>query len=70
MDTNRIIARNIADAIKCSGKNQAQVARELQVHKTLISDYIAARSMPSLPTLIRLCAVLDCTYEDILGRLD
>ena len=64
------VAENIYIAIKASKKNQAQVARELGVHKTVISEYIAGRAMPSIPTLKKLCQVLECDYADILGKLD
>jgi len=69
MDRRKEIADNIAAAIKGSGKTQAQIALEVGITKTVISDYIAGRSVPSVLTLAKLCAALDCTYEDILGRV-
>jgi len=70
MDFWQQVTRNIAVAIKTSPKSKTQIAKELGMTQQCISNYLSGRSFPSLETLKKLCAVLDCTYEDILGTIN
>jgi len=70
MLTKDQIAENIALVIKGSGKTHNEIAEAIGVGRTSISEYIAGRVTPSVFIIMKLCQVLDCTYEDILGRLD
>ena len=65
----REISKKLKFEIENSGKKKADIARELGVDHTNISAYANGRAFPSLITLKKLCRVLDCTYEDILGEL-
>ena len=56
--------------IESSGKSLTQIADEMGLARQSISQYLSGRAMPSLPAFKRLCQVLDCSYEDILGELD
>jgi len=69
VDKKQIITENIKVMVKTSNKTQTQIARELGVTPTTITDYITGKSCPTLVGFIKLCQILDCTYEDILGRL-
>jgi len=69
VDERDFVAKNIKLMIKSSGKNQAQVAREMAMTEANISDYVNGRAVPTIFTLKKLCQILDCTYEDILGPL-
>ena len=66
----KIIAKNIAEQIKFSGKTQAQVSRELGINDRTVFYYTTGRALPSYETLKKLCKVLDCSYEDILGKVE
>jgi len=70
MEYKQEIAKNIEKHIKYSGKNQSQVAKELDVHRVVITDYITGKSTPSTLKLRRLCQVLECSYEEILGSVE
>jgi len=70
MDKRQEVTKNIALMVKASSKTQVQIAREMGVHSTTITDYISGKSFPTLLGFIKLCEVLNCRYEDILGRLE
>lgn len=60
------ISANLKKEIETCGKSKSEIARLLGVSKPTLSQYLSGRSMPSLPTFAKLCAVLDCSPEDIL----
>jgi len=64
-----IIAKNLEVLIKSSGKSQVEIAFAVGVKESAISSYLVGRTIPSTLVVKRLCQVLDCNYEDILGRL-
>ncbi len=63
-----IIKKNLKIEIENSEKSKSQIAAELGISKPTLSQYLSGRAMPSLPTFARLCDVLDCSADDILGR--
>jgi len=69
VDKRQEIGKNIAMLIKSTGKSQAQIARELGIRNTTISEYIAGKVYPSMTVFLNLCKILDCSYDDILGKL-
>ena len=69
MDIRQAIAKNIRLLIKSSGKTQSQIGEEIGVAQTTVGNYMLGKAVPSLLVLIKLCQILDCTYEDILGQL-
>ena len=70
MDRKLEVGKNIAALIKCSGESQAQIAREIGITAATLSEYIKGKAYPSMAVFLKLCQKLDCTYDDILGRLD
>lgn len=60
------ISENIKNEILTSGKSKTQIAKELGVSKPTLSQYLSGRIMPSLVTFAKLCAILDCSADDIL----
>jgi len=69
MDIMSGVANNIAMLIKASGKSKAQIAKALGVTHATVYQYTVGLTFPSLTVFKKLCMILDCTYEDILGRL-
>lgn len=61
-----IISENIRLEIEKSGKSKTEIAKAIGVSKPTVSQYCSGRVQPSLSTLSRLCAFLDCSADDIL----
>jgi len=68
-EEREVIIENLSRLITSCGKNQARIAKELEVTETAIGAYVAGRAIPSTTMIRKLCKVLNCKYEDILGRL-
>lgn len=60
------IRNNIRQEICYCDKSKTQIAKELGISKPTLSQYLSGRAMPSLVTFAKLCAVLDCSADDIL----
>jgi len=63
------ITKNLNLTVRASSKNITQVAKEAGITQSSLSHFLSGRNTPSVFTLVMLCRVLDCNYEDILGRL-
>lgn len=70
MNFRQKVASNIEKQIKYSGKSKVQVAKELGVAKNTISGYTSGRSLPDAENIQKLCQILDCLYEDIMGEIN
>jgi len=68
MDKRAEIAKNIDFLIKHSGKTKTDIGKELNIAQSVVSRYANGLALPSTLTIIKLCKILDCTYEEILGK--
>ncbi len=68
MDTieTQITKRLKAEILTCH-KTKSQIAEELGVSRPTLSQYLSGRILPSLGTFARLCKILDCSSDDVLG---
>lgn len=62
-----LISQNIKREIELSGKSKSEIARAIGVSCPTVSQYCSGRAQPSLSTLSKLCAVLDCSADEILN---
>ena len=62
-----IISENIKREIEQSGKKKSDIAKAIGVSCPTKSQYCSGRAQPTLATLARLCAYLDCSADDILN---
>ena len=60
------IQNKLAEAIKCSGLTQVEIAKRLHIKQSTISNYLRGKKTPSLETFANLCAILDLDTNDIL----
>jgi len=62
-----MITENLKREIEQSGITKTEIARQVGISKSTISQYLSGRAQPTLATLSKLCKVLDCSADDILG---
>ena len=66
MITTSQIQKKIAEAIKLSGKTQAEIGRKLGISQQTVSHYVKGDKLPALDTLANLCVILDVDPAEIL----
>ena len=59
-------SKRFYEALKGSGKTQTQIAKEINVTKQSVNDYVKGKSMPSLETLRLICKSLDVSADYLL----
>ena len=64
----RKVSRNIKKCISVSGKDLRLIVYELDSSESTLRGYMSGANLPGAAMIIKMCLVLDCTYEDILGK--
>ncbi len=62
-----IITENLKKEIEQSGLKKSEIADSVGISRATLSQYLSGRAQPTLATLAKLCKVLDCSADDILG---
>ena len=62
-----VISKNLKKEIEQSGLKKSEIASAVGVSRATISQYLSGRAQPTLATFAKLCAVLDCSADDILN---
>ena len=62
-----VISENLKREIEQSGIKKSEIAKAIGVSRATVSQYVSGRAQPTLATFSRLCAVLDCSADDILN---
>ena len=62
-----IITENLKKEIEQSGLKKSEIADSVGISRASLSQYLSGRAQPTLATLAKLCKVLDCSADDILG---
>ena len=62
-----IITENLKKEIEQSGLKKSEIADRIGISRATLSQYLSGRAQPTLATLAKLCKVLDCSADDILG---
>ena len=68
MELHLRVSKNLTELLKQSHKTQAQIAREVGIDPSAITEFKQGISLPRLITFVKLCQALDCTYDEILGK--
>lgn len=61
------LLKKLNEAIKYSGIKPAEIARQIGIRETNLSDYKYFRAMPSLTTFKQICKIIDADANEILG---
>ena len=69
MNFKELVAKNLDELIKNSGKQKQVIADELDVDQSVISKFTNGKALPSPENIKKLCKILDCDYSDIMGKL-
>jgi len=67
MNARKQIGKNLGDIIQYSGLTMTEVAHALGVNPGAVFGMVKGKWYPRVPHLLKLCKILDCTYEEILG---
>ncbi len=62
-----IIRENLKKEIEQSGLKKSEIAEAIGVSRATVSQYLSGRAQPTLATFAKLCAVLDCSADDVLN---
>lgn len=62
-----LFTQRFNEVLKNSGVKQSELAMYCGVTKQSISDFKRGKSVPSIETLYRICKILDCSSDYLLG---
>lgn len=61
-----LICSRLKYEIEVCPKIKSEIADQVGISNATLSQYLSRAIFPSLPTLAKLCKVLDCSTDDIL----
>ena len=65
-----LFTQRFNEILKSSKVKQSEIAMYCGVTKQSISDFKRGKSVPSIETLYRICKILDCSSDYLLGLSD
>ena len=65
---NSIFAGNLKKQLEAKGMTGAELARRLDCSKSVVTDWLKGRKLPRMDKVVRMCAILNCTREDLLSK--
>lgn len=65
-----IIKQRLIDEIKNSGKPLKEIAAEVGITATMLTQYKTTEKLPSLETFAKICKAIDVSADYILGLSD
>ena len=66
MDVMEKFERNVKSMLEEKGMTQAQLAREMHIAKSSLSNWLKSHREPSISSIIKIMEVLDCTFEELI----
>mgnify|MGYP002802948672 FL=1 len=67
MNKEELIKKNLKTEIELCGKTKTEIAKELGISKPTLSQYLSRRILPSFTTFAKICEIIDCSADDMLG---
>ena len=65
MTTTELFAYNLRNVLYAKGKTQAELAKGVKTSPTSVSQWVNAVVMPRPYMIDRICAYLNCSFEDL-----
>ena len=66
MERNHIIKERLCEELQTCGLSTTEIAKRIGVSPEMVTQYRTTNKLPKLDTFAKLCAVLDCSADDIL----
>jgi len=66
-EIEKMIRERLIEAIKQSGMTNTAIAKQANIHVSMITDYKNTKKLPSLTNFAILCKILDVSSDYILG---
>lgn len=66
-DLGKTISKNLRRIAYEAGKTQADISRDLKIHKATISSWMNGTRVPKMEKIDLLCHYFNCRRSDILG---
>ena len=67
VEIEKLVRERLVEAFRQSGLTQTAIAKQANIHVSMITDYKNTSKLPSLVNFVVLCKVLDVSADDILG---
>ena len=67
---DNVIKERLNQEMKLSGLTLREIAKQVGVSATILTQYRTTKKMPSLETFARICKVIDADANYILGLTD
>ena len=58
--------KRLKEQLKWQGIRQTELAKQLEIGKTAVSNWITGRNYPTVAQLIKICKILDTTPNELL----
>ena len=70
MELRDIISSNLRRIAKEKGLTQIKISELTGITKTALGHYFTGENLPSIDNLVSICNVLNCTMDEVVGRLN
>ena len=70
MELKDIISSNLRKISKEKGYTQVKLSVLTGIAKTALGHYFTGENLPSIENLVAICNVLNCTLDEVVGRLN
>lgn len=60
----------LVECLKASGVSQAELAKRINMSKSVVNEYCSGKKKPSLDVLILICRALGESADYLLGLVD
>lgn len=70
MDSKAIVSKNIKKYLKLRGKSQVSLAKELNLTKAAVSNWVNGSTSPDINSITVICSFLEISVNDLFDYYD